>query len=157
MMKLILNIIESLIQSLKFNRIKKSLRKERNKTRIIKKSSEEAEIDFYNDELEEKKYFKTVISKGVLEEKDDKKTSKVKKNTNSDKSNRNNKKIEEKKIEDIESFDIREEPDSKSKKIGTIKKDAKYKKLKSVPHWIKISYADKEGYLSKISANKMDF
>lgn len=157
MMKLILNIIESLIQSLKFNRIKKSLRKERNNTRIIKKSSEEAEIDFYNDELEEKKYFKTVISKGVLEEKDDKKTSKVKKNTNSDKSNRNNKKIEEKKIEDIESFDIREEPDSKSKKIGTIKKDAKYKKLKSVPHWIKISYADKEGYLSKISANKMDF
>lgn len=157
MMKLILNIIESLIQSLKFNRIKKSLRKERNNTRIIKKSSEEAEIDFYNDELEEKKYFKTVISKDVLEEKDDKKTSKVKKNTNSDKSNRNNKKIEEKKIEDIESFDIREEPDSKSKKIGTIKKDAKYKKLKSVPHWIKISYADKEGYLSKISANKMDF
>ena len=157
MMKLILNIIESLIQSLKFNRIKKSLRKERNNTRIIKKSSEEAEIDFYNDELEEKKYFKIVISKGVLEEKDDKKTSKVKKNTNSDKSNRNNKKIEEKKIEDIESFDIREEPDSKSKKIGTIKKDAKYKKLKSVPHWIKISYADKEGYLSKISANKMDF
>ena len=57
MMKLILNIIESLIQSLKFNRIKKSLRKERNNTRIIKKSSEEAEIDFYNDELEEKKIF----------------------------------------------------------------------------------------------------
>lgn len=176
MIRLILNIIEKLIQSFKFKRIKRSLKKQSKKLRTIKKPLEGSEKDLHNDELEEQKYFSAVISKEMPKDKDDKEKAKTKKKSTSNNSNDNkkieNKKIENKKIEDekikdekikdekdnkdIESFDIRKEPDSKSRKIGTIKKDAKYKKLKSVPHWIKISYNGKEGYLSKISANKMD-
>lgn len=153
MVKIILNIIESIIQSLKFIKVKNLISKEKEKqfkNKPKKNISKKIERDI--NKLDNKKYFEKIILENDECENEDIGKFKEKKKTSS-KALTNKEK--EDSLENIEEFEIREEPDSKSEKIGTIKKGDNYKELKSVPHWLKISFEGKKGYLSKIAANKM--
>lgn len=152
MVKVLLNILDKIIQKFKYARVRNAIKKEkhfgdRRKIKIKKQKPKK-------DKLKNVKYFEKYISgndKNKDIEKNHKKSEKAKPldlkvHKNIDKKEDN---------EDIEEFEIREKPDSKSEKIGTIRKGDKYKKLKSVPFWLEISFNGKKGYLSKIAANKM--